>query len=108
MPASAVFAGYLLLAGLDGGNAERLATQARAVLQTHCGTCHGPGVKARGGFGYLLDRDRLVARNKVVPGKAGASVLVQRIEQGEMPPGKRNRLRADELAVLRRWIDAGA
>ena len=78
------------------------------VLRTHCAICHGPGGTGKGGFDYLFDRDRLVARNQVSPGRADDSPLLLRIEQGEMPPGKRPRPRADEVAVLRRWIDAGA
>lgn len=83
-------------------------SQAQAILSTHCAACHGPGGSGKGGFDYLLDRDRLVARNQVVPGKPGESPLLQRIEHGEMPPGKRPRLHDEERAALRRWIDAGA
>src|SRR5262245_6106219 len=89
--------------------AEDTATQARAVLQAHCAGCHGPGGTAKGGFDYLLDRDRLVARGQVVPGRAGESVLYQRVRDGEMPPpGERQRPTTDALAALRHWIDAGA
>lgn len=83
-------------------------SRAEAILRTHCAACHGPGGSGKGGFDYLLDRDRLVARNQVVPGKPAESPLLQRIEQGEMPPGKRPRLRDEERAALRSWIDAGA
>jgi WD40 repeat protein/mono/diheme cytochrome c family protein len=87
---------------------DNLAEKARTVLQTHCAACHGSAGSAKGGFGYVLDRDRLVARDKVVPGKAGESPLLQRIKDGEMPPGKRPAPTTDEVAVLQRWIDAGA
>jgi WD40 repeat protein len=90
------------------GANDKLAGEAAAILRSHCGSCHGPGGTGKGGFDYLLDRDRLVARGQVVPSKAGESVLLQRIEEGEMPPPKKPRLRADEVALLRRWIDAGA
>jgi mono/diheme cytochrome c family protein len=83
-------------------------SRAEAILRTHCAACHGPGGTAKGGFDYLLDRDRLVARNQVVPGAPAESPLLQRIEQGEMPPGKRPRLRDEERTELRRWIAAGA
>src|SRR5262249_2888810 len=53
--------------------------------------------------------DRLIAGDKIVPGKAAESVLYQRIHKGEMPPeGKKPRPNADDVALLRRWIDAGA
>jgi mono/diheme cytochrome c family protein len=88
--------------------ADDLPARAQTVLRTHCAACHGPGGTGKGGFNYLLDRDRLLARHQVVPGKADDSPLIQRIEQGEMPPGKRPRPSADDLAILRRWIDGGA
>jgi mono/diheme cytochrome c family protein len=88
---------------------ENSATRARAVLQARCGACHGPGGTGKGGFDYLLDRDRLVARGQVVPGSAAESALYQRVRDGEMPPpARRQQPTADDLAVLRRWIDAGA
>jgi mono/diheme cytochrome c family protein len=88
--------------------AEDLPARAQVILRTHCAACHGPGGASKGGFDYLLDRDRLVARDQVVPGKASESPLIQRIEQGEMPPGKRPRPSAEDVAVLRHWIDTGA
>ncbi len=98
-----------LLFGLPSvRGAEGLPAKAQAVLRSHCAACHGPGETRKGGFDYLLDRERLIARNQVVPGQAGESPLIQRIEQGEMPPGKRPRPSAEEVAVLRRWIDVGA
>jgi mono/diheme cytochrome c family protein len=85
-----------------------LAARVETILRTHCGGCHGPGGTGKGGFDYLLDRDRLVARSQVVPGKAADSPLLQRVLEGEMPPGKRPRPGTADLAVLRNWIEAGA
>ena len=45
-----------------------LARSALAVLKTHCYRCHGQDGAVEGGLNYVLDRDRLVARRKVVPG----------------------------------------
>lgn len=98
-----------MLVVVHGGPAHAAEkSQVQAILRTHCAACHGPGGSGKGGFDYLLERDRLVARNQVVPGKPAESPLLQRIEQGEMPPAKRPRLRDEERAELRRWIDAGA
>src|SRR5207248_6335038 len=85
-----------------------LAARARAVLCAHCASCHGPAGKPKGGFGHVLDRDRLVAGGQVVPGHSGESPLYRRVVEGEMPPGKRARPSPTELAVLRDWLKAGA
>jgi mono/diheme cytochrome c family protein len=96
----------LCVPGVRG--ADDLAVRARELLRLRCGDCHGPGGSGKGGFDYVLDRDRLVARNRVVAGNAGESVLLQRIRDGEMPPPKRTALNEEEIALLERWIDAGA
>jgi hypothetical protein len=51
----------------------------------------------------------------IVPGKSSESLLVKLIEGFEkdgkrkiMPPGKREKLKAHEIALIRAWIDAGA
>jgi mono/diheme cytochrome c family protein len=86
-----------------------LATRARAILKSNCARCHGQDGVAKGKFGYVLDRDKLVARNKVVPGSPAESELYQRVASGEMPPpGKTPRPGKDEVALLKRWIEAGA
>lgn len=92
-----------------GDPSDPVGEQARAILQAHCARCHGGGQATKGGFGFVLDRDRLVGRQLVVPGKAGASDLVLRIEQGEMPPPDvKQRPSPGELNILKKWIDAGA
>jgi mono/diheme cytochrome c family protein len=92
-----------------GDAVEATSTRARAILQKYCVDCHGGGKAAKGGFGFVLDRDRLVSRQFIVPGKAAASDLFLRIQQGEMPPAARKLRPTDtEVAVLKRWIDAGA
>jgi mono/diheme cytochrome c family protein len=86
-----------------------LGADARAVLAKNCGACHGPGGKNQGGFSFVLDRDRLVSRNFVRPGKPAESLLFQRIVDGEMPPdGKKPVPTEAERLALRRWIEAGA
>src|SRR5581483_9243053 len=35
-------------------------------------------------------------------------LLYEKVQSGSMPPAKKDRLGADELALLRRWIAAGA
>jgi mono/diheme cytochrome c family protein len=94
----------------SGGDTDPgLAARALAVLKTHCARCHGQDGVAKGKFGYVLDREKLVARNKVVPGSPAESELYQRVASAEMPPpDKAPRPGKDEVALLKRWIEAGA
>jgi hypothetical protein len=91
------------------GSGESLGAEAKAILQKHCAACHGGGKAAKGGFGFVLDRDRLISRQLVVPGETSRSDLFLRIEQGEMPPpARKSRPSQVEVKLLKRWIAAGA
>src|SRR5438445_13664959 len=81
-----------------------LAVKAQAILKANCSRCHGQEGPAKGKFDYVLDRDKLVARKKVVPGNPAASELYERIRKGEMPPkGQPIRPDPSELALLTQW-----
>ncbi|MBY0229167.1 MAG: hypothetical protein K2W96_07820, partial [Gemmataceae bacterium] len=99
----------LALLGAAPPSGERLAGRALAVLRSHCHSCHGKDGSVEGGLNYVLDRDKLVARRKIVPGDPGASPLLKRVVSGKMPPaGVKHRPSPSDLAVLRDWIAAGA
>ena len=86
-----------------------LARKAREVLKTHCHRCHGKDGTVEGGMSYILDRDRLVARNKIVPGKTAESKLLKRMQAGKMPPPDESpRPTPDEIRLVEKWIEAGA
>jgi mono/diheme cytochrome c family protein len=86
-----------------------LAQSAHAVLQTACYRCHGENGVAEGGLNFILDPEKLVARRKIVPGNPGKSRLFRRVEQEEMPPeGEQPRPSKADIALLSRWIQAGA
>jgi mono/diheme cytochrome c family protein len=90
---------------------EALAAKARDVLQTHCHRCHGRDGSNEGGFSYVLDAGKLVERRKVVAGEPGKSRLFKRITSGDnpMPPADElDRPTAEDVAVVKRWIEAGA
>jgi WD40 repeat protein/mono/diheme cytochrome c family protein len=89
--------------------AKELASKAREVLSVHCYRCHGQDGAVEGGFNFILDARSLVARNKVVPGNAAKSKLFRRIHDGEMPPEEeKTRPSEAEVALLKKWIEAGA
>ena len=82
------------LSSVRADSPQTLGIQAKAVLNAHCAGCHGGGKANKGGFGFVLDRDRLVHRQLVVPGKAGQSDLLRaskkaRCRRVRMPLGLR-------------------
>jgi mono/diheme cytochrome c family protein len=91
-----------------------IAKSAKTVLETHCYGCHGRDGKAENGV-FVLNRDKLVAGRKIVPGKSAESSLLRLMEREKMPPeedieGKAisKRPSKEEVAAVRAWIDAGA
>jgi WD40 repeat protein/mono/diheme cytochrome c family protein len=86
-----------------------LTDQAKAVFKAHCYRCHGQNGSIEGGVNYIGDLSKLVSRKKITPGDAAASRLYKRMDEGTMPPaGEEPRPTAAELAVIKKWIDAGA
>jgi Protein of unknown function (DUF1549)/Protein of unknown function (DUF1553)/Planctomycete cytochrome C len=83
----------------------------RPILKANCFQCHGDGEKLNGELD--VRRRRLLVQggtlgSAIVPGSPDQSLLLQRIEQAEMPPGNRKKLTADEASLIRRWIASGA
>ncbi len=78
------------------------------LLTRHCIDCHS-GPKPKGRLD-LTRKDRTFKGGKngpaVVPGLLEESTLWKRVVDGDMPPKKR--LSAEEQAVLKKWISAGA
>ncbi len=98
----------------DGGAAVDYARDVRPILARACLKCHGPE-KQRGGL-RLDERASVIAGGDsgepaVTPGKIDASPLLERVTTADMalrmpPAGKP--LSTGEIALLRRWIAAGA
>ena len=83
------------------------------ILLRRCLECHQSGNPSGG---LAIDRAAAFQRGGdsgpvVSPGKAADSLLLQRVEAGEMPPaanGHSRRLPEAEIEVLRTWIESGA
>ena len=86
---------------------SELPQKAKAILATKCYSCHGEAGSADGGINFMLDRDRLVKRRKLVAGKSADSVIFRQVKTGRMPKDDEP-LSAEEIDVLKRWIDSGA
>lgn len=81
--------------------------RARSVLVTYCGECHGENPAGR--MRAYDHKETVTAAGKPVPfaGKS-RSLILDFIEDGSMPPGHRPRPTADEVTVLKAWVEAGA
>lgn len=84
------------------------------ILEAHCFDCHGADAQESG---LRLDRRANLLRGggsgepSIVPGDSGASHMIQMVS-GNAPklimPPEGDRLTADQIGWLRKWIDAGA
>jgi WD40 repeat protein len=86
-----------------------LVARAQTVLRTYCYRCHGQDGAIEGGFNYILDRNKLIARRKIVPGQPERSPLMTRVLKGRMPPpAEKPRPSPADVQILQEWIRAGA
>jgi len=85
----------------------------RPLLEAHCYECHGEGRK-KGGFN-LDDRAALLRGGKdgaaVLEGDSAHSTFIHRVagvsREGRMPPDSKPPLTAEQIGILRAWIDQG-
>ena len=88
------------------------------ILSEHCFHCHGPDPGSRKGelrldrpeFAFLPRKEGGVA---IAKGDASGSLLIRRVTSTDpkyvMPPPEEHKpLRAEQVALLRRWIEEGA
>lgn len=85
------------------------ARQVAPIFQTKCAECHGATTKEAG-----LDLSSYAAAMKgseygtvIEAGDADGSLLIEMVVAGEMPQDA-DPLPAEEIALIRAWIQAGA
>ena len=82
----------------------------RPILKAHCFHCHGESGVKEGNLDLRLKRFIVAggdSGNALTAHNSAESLLVERIEAGEMPPEDKS-LPADDLALIKKWIDQGA
>ncbi len=107
--------GGLLVAWASPSRAENVDfdKQIRPILTDRCIACHGPA-KRKGGLRLDNRSDALDGSpDAIIPGKGSESQLVERITAADpedrMPPAAEGKpLTAEQVALLRRWVDEGA
>ena len=108
----------LLGASFGADSAENSFSEVAQIFAKHCLDCHAvddPEGK------FIVENHDLIMKGgesgpAIIPGKADDSLLVKMIEgkyeqDGKvkfMPPGKREKLNAAEIAAIKSWINAGA
>lgn len=90
----------------------------RPILSNNCFKCHGPDEKQRKAHLRLDRREGSLAELKsgnraIVPGKQAESALVARItavepEERMPPPSSGKILTAEQIDLLKRWVEEGA
>jgi len=106
-------AGQVASLPAPAGHRIDFAREIRPLLETGCVKCHGRG-KANGGFS-LENRESLLRGGDsgaaIVPGQSARSYfieLVSGLDPDNVMPKKGSKLKPEQVAVLRAWIDQGA
>ena len=90
----------------------RFDRDVRPILSENCFHCHGPDDNARQAE-LRLDTEEGAKELAIEAGDAQASELIMRVTSDDPdmmmpPPDSERSLTADQIEVLRRWIDQGA
>jgi len=106
-----LFPVFIAAATLANGELD-FAHQVVPILRKHCAECHMEEAK-KGGFS-MNTRESLLAGSEndevVKPGNSADSLLMQAIlstDKSDRMPPKGPRLPADQVEILRKWIDGG-
>lgn len=106
----------LAAVGLHGADVN-FQRDVRPILSSNCYACHGPDPGTRLAGLRLDTQDGALGQRPngtpVVPGNAAASLIYQRITHAQsalrMPPASAHKeLTAEEIELVRRWIEEGA
>jgi len=101
-----------LLSIVQAADVEKLSFEQhiRPIFRAHCFDCHGATEEFKGSLDLRLVRFiKKGGKNgpAIMPGNPQGSYLLERIQNGEMPPGE-NSVPQEEIEIIRRWIAAGA
>src|SRR5689334_13083847 len=91
----------------DEGSPSTFERHVRPILKAYCLDCHGGGAELKGKLDLRLARKAGKQGPALVPGKPDESLLLDRIREGEMPPGEK-KVPPAQVAVIERWIAQGA
>jgi len=103
-----------MLSGTTAQAASDFAREIPALFEKHCLKCHGPE-KQKGGLRFDRKEGAFTSGDSgekpIIPGNASESHLITLVssnDEDERMPPKDGPLSPAEIALLRKWIDAGA
>ncbi len=95
--------------GGEQNQAPRFESDILPVFEANCLVCHGENLRQNGLD--LRTRDATLKGGEtgagIAPGRPDESLLFQKVSSGAMPMGP-GKLGADEIELIRKWIEAGA
>jgi len=93
-------------------NNDELPAKAAEILNDYCFRCHRGDGSSSGRYSFnARHASTMVDESMVIAGDAEESELIRAVSQGRMPPKNQSGLprpSADEIKILRQWVDAGA
>ncbi len=97
----------------EAGASPDFNQEIRPILSENCFFCHGPDENHREADLRLDDREAAIEFQAIVPGKPEESELLNRLHTSDPdevmpPPRTRKKLTEKEIAILTKWIEAGA
>jgi hypothetical protein len=93
------------------------ARDIKPILSNHCFACHGPDGNRRATDFRLDIKDSAMGRVSdgpaIVPGDPSSSVLILRVDAADddfrmPPPDSQRQLSAEQITLLKRWVEQGA
>lgn len=92
--------------GAGGAGAVSFSGTVQPILLEYCSKCHNAS-SATGGLD-VTSYEMIVMAGVIEPGNPDASLMIQYLEGGVMPPPGNPRPSDAEIAAIRTWVTAGA
>jgi hypothetical protein len=101
---------FISIVPLEAGEGLTFEKDVRPIFKAYCLDCHGAGEALKGHLDLRLKRFAERGGDSgpaVVAGRPDESLLVERLKNGEMPPGEK-KVPTEQIVLIERWIAGGA
>ena len=104
------FGGVVSIDSVEAGERLTFEKDVRPIFKAYCLDCHGGGDEPKGHLDLRLKRFAERGGDSgpaVVAGRPDESLLLERLKNGEMPPGEK-KVPPEQIGRIERWIADGA